>query len=63
MSESVFAYCTHHSGQVMFLHQPEGALIAGGEVIGLGRAHMTSGHRAHGMDHICQKGTTQKSPF
>lgn len=60
MSVSVVAYCTHHSAQAMLLHQPEGVLVAGGEVIGLGRAHMTSGHRAHGVDHICRRGQYTK---
>lgn len=50
--------CTHHSPQVMLLHQPEGVLVAGGEVVGLSAANMTSGHWAHSVDHICQKGTT-----
>lgn len=47
----------------MLLHQPEGVLVAGGEVIGLSIAHMTSGHWAHGVDHICWKGTTHKAHF
>lgn len=64
MSVSVAACCTHHSAQAMLLHQPEGVLVAGGEVVGLGRAHMTSGHRAHCVDHICRKGTnTQSSAY
>lgn len=45
---------THHSSQAMFLHQPEGVLVAGSEVIGLGGAHMIPGHRAHGVDDICR---------
>lgn len=53
-------YCTHHSAQAMFLHQPEGVLVAGGEVVGLRRAYMTSGHRAHGVDHICEGGRHKK---
>lgn len=56
-------YCTHHSAQAMLHHQPEGVLVAGGEVIGLGRPHMTSGHRAHGVDHICREGTIHKAHF
>lgn len=63
MSARVKAYCTHHSAQAMLLHQPEGVLVAGGEVIGLSWAYMTSGHWSHGVDHICQKGTTDKAHF
>lgn len=54
-------YGTHHSAQVMLLHQVEGVLVAGGEVVGLCRAHVTSGHRPHGVDHICGNGTSTSS--
>lgn len=63
MSVRVEADCTHHSAQAMLLHQPEGVLVAGGEVIGLSWAHMTSGHWPHGVDHICREGTTHKAHF
>lgn len=56
-------FCTHHAAQAMLLHQPEGVLIARGEVIGLCRAHVTSGHWAHSVDHICQKGTNTHTEF
>lgn len=45
---------THHSSQAVLLHQPEGVLVAGSEVIGLGGAHVIPGHRAHGVDDICR---------
>lgn len=54
---------THHTAQAMLLHQGEGALVARCEVIGLRLAHVISGHRAHGVDHICWKETTQKRSF
>lgn len=60
---SLLVYCTHHGAQAMLLHQPEGVLVARCEVIGLGWAHVTSGHRAHGVDHICRKGTMHKAHF
>lgn len=60
MSLSAVMYCTYHSAQAMFLHQPEGVLVTGGEVVGLSWAHMTSGHRAHGVDHICEGGRHKK---
>lgn len=47
---------THHSSQVVLLHQPEGVLVAGSEVVGLGGAHVVPGHRAHGVDDICRAG-------
>lgn len=47
--------CTHHSPQVMLFHQPEGVLVARGEVAALCGPHMTSGHRTNSMDHICKK--------
>lgn len=52
---------THHSSQAVLLHQPEGVLVAGSEVIGLGGAHVTPGHRAHGVDDICHAGKTTQS--
>lgn len=52
---------THHSSQAVLLHQPEGVLVAGSEVIGLGGAHVTPGHRAHSVDDICHAGKTTQS--
>lgn len=54
---------THHSSQAVLLYQPEGVLVAGSEVIGLGGAHVTPGHRAHGVDDICRaRETTCTAP-
>lgn len=62
-SEVVLVRATHHSSQAVLLHQPEGVLVAGSEVIGLGGAHVTPGHRAHGVDDICHAGKQDRVPF
>lgn len=62
-SEVVSVRATHHSSQAVLLHQPEGVLVAGSEVIGLGGAHVTPGHRAHGVDDICHAEKQHRVPF
>lgn len=51
---------THHGFQFVLLHQIKWVLVAGGKIVLHWRAHITSGHRAHGVDYICwRKSSTE----
>lgn len=51
---------THHRSQFILLHQIKWVLVAGGKIVFHCRTHITSGHRAHGVDHICwRKSSTE----
>lgn len=45
---------THHSFQAVLLHQLQRVLVARFEVVVLRGADLVSGHRADGVDDICE---------